>query len=303
MNSNPSSNSSAQPAEASPEIVNVETGVSRYDLLSGAMSAAIALFGFLATILFLIWLTTAFKFDREVEANNVPWDSYGDEKPEGYEDDVLEPGVEEFPEIEEPALKDSLEAVTDALSSVSASLAAIDGDSPVVGSGSGAGSTDGGEGTGNSDVVPEHSRWKIEYASDNIGTYADQLSYFRIDIGVVSINSNEIVRVKDPGGELRTENSNRAREAKAKSLYFGHAKKKLKRWDVRLASQAGVNLAGGDVFQFYPNETRVLLRSAEAAYVATKNHTIQDIGKTFFRIVPAGNGFAFEVSSMQFRRR
>ena len=84
MNSNPSSNSSAQPAEASPKIVNVETGVSRYDMLSGAMSAAIALFGFLATIIFLIWLTTAFKFDREVEANNVPWDSYGDEKPEGY---------------------------------------------------------------------------------------------------------------------------------------------------------------------------------------------------------------------------
>ena len=216
---------------------------------------------------------------------------------------MLEPGVEEFPEVEEPVLKDSLEAVTDALSSVSASLAAIDGDSPVVGSGSGAGSADGGEGTGNSDVVPEHSRWKIEYASDNIGTYADQLSYLKIDIGVVSINSNEIVRVKDPGGELRTENSNRAREAKARSLYFGHAKKKLKRWDQRLVSQAGVNLAGGDVFQFYPNETRALLRSAEATYVATKNRTIQDIGKTFFRIVPAGNGFAFEVSSMQFRRR
>ena len=303
MNTKPSPHPSTKPVESSPIIVNVETGVSRYDLLSGALSAAIALFGFLAAMLFLIWLTTAFKFDREVEANNVPWDSYGDEKPEGYEDDVLEPGVEEFPEVEEPVLKDALEAVTDALSSVSASLEAIDGDSPVVGSGSGLGSVDGGDGTGNSDVVPEHRRWKIEYAADNIGTYADQLSFFKIDIGAVSIDSNEIVRVKDPGGELRTEISSRSRENEARSLFFGHAKKKLKRWDQRLVAQAGVNLAGNDFGQFYPNETRALLRSTEAAYVATKNRTIQDIGKTFFRIVPAGSGFAFEVSSMQFRRR
>ena len=302
MNSESSSYSAAKPVDGRP-VYNVETGVSSFDKLSGALIASIALFGFLAAILFLIWLTTAFNFGRDAEPIVPFLDSYGDEKPEGYEDDVLEPGVEEFPEVEEPVLKDALESVTDALSSVSASLEAIDGDSPVVGSGSGAGSIDGGEGSGDADVVPEHRRWKIEYAADNIEVYADQLSFFRIDIGVVSIDSNEIIRIVDPGGESRTVVSDRARENKARSLFFGHTKKKLKRWDQRLVSQAGVELVGKDFGQFYPNDTRGLLRSVEAEYLKSQNKTVPDVGKTFFKIVPSGNGFSFAVSSMQFRRR
>ena len=189
------------------------------------------------------------------------------------------------------------------MSSVSASLEAIDGDSPVVGSGSGAGSLEGGDGNGDSDVVPEHRRWKIEYAADNIEVYADQLSFFDVDIGAISVDSNEIVRIKDPGGAKRTVQSDRATENKARSLFFGHVKKKLKRWDQRLASQAGVDLAGKDFGQFYPNQTRALLRSVEAKYLAEQNRTVPDVGKTFFKIVPSGNGFVFAVSSMQFRRR
>ena len=102
--------------------LNVETAVSRYDILNGALVASIALVGFLTTMLFLIWLTTILEFKSESTGMVAYEEPFGDEKPEGYEDDILEPGVEEFPEVEEPVLKDALEAVTDAVSSVRANL-------------------------------------------------------------------------------------------------------------------------------------------------------------------------------------
>ena len=66
MNSESSSYSAAKPVDGRP-VYNVETGVSSFDKLSGALIASIALFGFLAAILFLIWLTTAFNFGRDAE--------------------------------------------------------------------------------------------------------------------------------------------------------------------------------------------------------------------------------------------
>ncbi len=301
MNSEDSPYPSKQLINTRPQLT-VETGVSRYDMFNGALIASIALFGFLASILFLVWVTTQFDFSRKLEPP--PYQSeYGDEKPEGFEDDVLEPGVEEFPEIDIPALPDALEAVTDAVSSVSAALEVIDGDSPVVGKGSGAGSIDGGTGNGDADVVPEHKRWKIEYASEDISDYAKQLSHFGIDIGAVSIDANDIMRIQDPGGKLNTVATSREKENKARSLFFAHTQKKLQRWDARLVKRAGVELAGKDIVQFYPDPTRGLLRAAESEYLLANDRELGDVGKTFFKIVSTGSGYTFEVSSMQFRRR
>lgn len=281
--------------------LSVETGVSRYDIVNGALVSSIALVGFLTTMLFLIWLTTILEFNSEATAIAAYEQPFGDEKPEGYEDDVLEPGVEEFPEVEEPVLKDALEAVTDAVSSVRANLEAVDGDSEVMGSGRGRGSIDGGDGTGGGDVIPEYKRWKIEYKSSDIGSYAKQLSFFNIDIGAVSINSNEIDRVRDAGGAMQVIASDRAKEKK--SIYFAHEKQKLRRWDARLVTQAGVSMDGRNTVQFYPNETRGILRQVEGEYLQSISRTLPEVRRTFFQIVEDGGGFKFKVTKVEFRRR
>lgn len=281
--------------------LNIETKVSRYDILNGALVASITLFGFLTAVLFLIWLTTVLEFKREAPAMIAYEEPFGDEKPEGYEDDILEPGVEEFPEVEEPVLKDALEAVTDAVSSVRASLEQVDGDSEVMGKGRGVGSIDGGDGTGGGDVIPEYKRWKIEYESSDINVYARQLSFFKIDIGAVSINSNDIDRIKDAGGSMRIVNSDRKREKK--SIYFAHEKQRLQRWDARLATKAGVNMTGRNTVQFYPNETRAILRQVEGEYLRSISRTLPEVRRTYFRIEEAGGGFRFKVGKVEFRRR
>ena len=93
----------------------VETSVSSYDMLSAFLVSAIMLVGFLAGLLFCVWLTMIIDFSAKAPIALVQYEEpFGDEKPEGFEDDILEPGVEEFPEVEVPQLKDCLLYTSDA---------------------------------------------------------------------------------------------------------------------------------------------------------------------------------------------
>ena len=116
-----------------PEL-SVETKVSSYDRLNGFLISALMLVGFLVAMMFLVWLTMIIDFSGRKPVAMVAYEEpYGNEKPEGFEDDIFEPGVEEFPEVDVPQLKDALEAVTEAVSSVQANLEARDGDAAEMG--------------------------------------------------------------------------------------------------------------------------------------------------------------------------
>lgn len=278
----------------------VETSVSAYDALSAFLVAAIMLVGFLAALLFCVWLTMIIDFSAKAPIALVQYEEpFGDEKPEGFEDDILEPGVEEFPEVEVPQLKDALEAVTDAVSSVKAALEARDGDAAQMGRGAGLGSRDGGPGSGSGDVIPEHKRWKIEYSAQNIAEYSKQLRHFNIDLGVISQNSNAITRVKQPGGSVQIVNSSRAEEKK--SLYFVPVKLRLRRWDEQLVKQNGQSMNGAFAVQFYPNPTRNQLRQVEIEHLTKIGRQLREVRRTVFNIVPDGAGFKFQLKEMNFR--
>ncbi|MEL7496168.1 MAG: hypothetical protein AAFN77_01060 [Planctomycetota bacterium] len=269
--------------------------------MNAALLAALILFGFLFSVLFLIWLTTIVDFSRPTDGPMVlAIDEPGDEKPEGETDDVLEPGVEEFPEVETPQLAQALEAVTDAVSSVRASLEKRSGSAAVMGRGRGFGSRDGGPGSGG-DGIPEHKRWKISYEASDIDTYAQQLSFLQIDLGVVNETKQEIVRIADPGGTKSKTNTTREEQNKAKALFFMHEKQRMKRWDVELCTQSGVQVNGAFTVQFYTEHARNLVRVAEAAKLKGTGKTVVDVQKTFLKVVPDGNGFKFEVTNIEYR--
>jgi hypothetical protein len=225
---------------------------------------------------------------------------YGNEKPEGFEDDIFEPGVEEFPEVDVPQLKDALEAVTEAVSSVQANLEARDGDAAEMGRGKGFGSREGGPGTGKGDVIPEHKRWKIEYDSRNITEYASQLSFFNIDIGVIAQDNNVVQRLRDPGGSAQVVASDRAKENK--SLYFVHEKRRLLRWDEILVKRNNLTLDNAFTVQFYPENTRQILRRIEQEYLTQIGRQLREVRRTFFKVVPSGSGFEFKLTEMNFRQ-
>lgn len=277
---------------------SVETKASSYDKLNATLIAAIMLFGFLFAALFLIWLTTVFDFSRRAAGPVVLANEPGDTKPKGVADDVLEPGVEEFPEVEVPQLANALEAVTDAVSSVRASLEKRSGDAAQMGRGAGYGSREGGTGSGG-DGVPEHKRWIINFEAEDISAYAKQLSFFDIDIGVWHKTRNDIWRLRDPGGAAQVINTNREKENK--TLRFSHKKQRMKRWDEELARRNGIDLSNTGTNQFYPESTRVIIRAAEAAALQGTGRQLNQVRNTIFKVEPGGDGYVFTVVDILYR--
>ena len=278
--------------------LNVETKASAYDRLSAALFAMILLFSFLFAVLFLIWLTSVFDFSQRLAGPIVVANEAGDSKPEGVADDILEPGVEEFPEVETPQLANALEAVTDSVSSVRASLSDRSGDAEKSGAGAGYGSREGGPGTGG-DGIPEHKRWIINYEAENIDVYSQQLSFFQIDIGVIHQTRNDIWRLKQPGARNQVIKTNRENENK--TLRFQHKKPRMRRWDQELCKRAGINLSNTIQSQFYAESTRNIIRQAEAAELAKGGRKLNQVRNTIFKVVPGGNGYQFVVLDILYR--
>ncbi|MFK7767505.1 MAG: hypothetical protein AB8B55_09815 [Mariniblastus sp.] len=278
--------------------LKVQTGTSAYDRLNAALLACIILFGFLFTVLFLIWLTSIFDFSRRAAGPIAIANEAGDSKPEGVADDVLEPGVEEFPEVEVPQLANALEAVTDSVSSVRGALEKRSGDAAQMGRGSGFGSRDGGPGSGG-DGIPEYKRWVISYEASDITTYAKMLSYFDIDIGVIHQVKNDIWRVTDVGGGASVIKSNRDRENK--TLRFMHQKQRMKKWDQELCKRNSVAIENTIQAQFYPEATRVIIRQAEAEALVGTGKQLSEVRNTFFKVEPGGSGYVFKVTDIVYR--
>jgi hypothetical protein len=279
--------------------LNVETKSSSYDQVNAFLIAGLVLFGFLFSVLFLIWLTTIVDFSRRTEGPIVvAADEPGNEKPKGEADDMEDPGVEEFPEVETPQLANALEAVTNAVSSVQGALEKRSGTAKAMGRGAGFGSRDGGPGSGG-DGIPEYKRWIINFSSSDVDTYAGQLSHFNIDIGVVSDVKQDITRLADPGGAKNVIRSNR--EAEKKSLYFIHKKQRFRVWDKGIAKQAGISTDSAITVQFYPEPTRQQLRVAEAAALKEAGKTLVEVKNTYFKVVSDGDGYKFQVERMVYR--
>ncbi len=279
--------------------LSVETKASAYDKLNAALIASILLVGFLVAALFLIWLTTAFDYTSQKKAITMDRaDEAGNEKPVGEADDVLEPGVEEFPEVETPQLANALEAVTTAVSTVRASLEERSGMAAEMGAGSGFGSREGGPGTGG-DSVPEYKRWIIQYESDSLDTYAKQLDFFSIDIGVLHKTNKKIWRVSNLSAQPTVTES--SQQAEAKTLRFMHKKQKMLRWDQTLASKAGASIDNAITCQFYPEPTRQIIRDIEGAALREAGRVVKDVRNTILKLENGPEGFTFTVVDLLYR--
>jgi hypothetical protein len=147
--------------------------------------------------------------------------------------------------------------------------------------------------------VPEFKRWKISYKAEDIDTYKRQLSFWKIDIGVLKRNTDEVYRVNDPAGPANVIATNRVNEGK--SLYFAHTKQRMMRWDEAIASAAGVNTDDTNLIQFYSAEARKRIREQEAKFLAGDERTIKDVRSTMIRLVEVDGAFDFVVDQINYR--
>lgn len=279
----------------------VQSKTSAYDSLSAWLTALILLVGFLVGMLFLIWLTSVFKFERNVAPPFVPATigDDGNDKPEGFEDDALDPGVEDFAEVETPQLAEALEAVSSAVSTIRANSEHVSGDAAVSGQGGGYGSREGGP-SGSGDGVPEHKRWKINYEVDNKDTYKSQLDFFSIRIGVVNPVSPTIYQLGNLSRGVEVTETNRTEQDKA--LYFAHSKLRLKKWDQEISRKAGLDTNDALMVQFYSENARFAIAKAEDDYLKSVGRELRDVRRTNIKVEADGSGgFVFTIVGCDFR--
>src|SRR5205823_11218614 len=196
--------------------------------------------------------------------------------------------------------------VEQALESVAAVVAAKTRDfdavygSPTLGSGEGTGTGDGrGKGPGGpgtSDGIPAYERWEIRMSADNLGEYAKQLDFFKVELGVAGGGNPNVdyisnlsaakptVRVGDPKSEHRLRFLQRAGELRAA--------------DRLLAAKASVKTDGRVVFQFYSESMYRNLLALEAAHKG--NRRLKDVRRTVFGVRAHSGQYEFYVVDQQY---
>ncbi len=223
----------------------------------------------------------------------------------GYGRDAEPPGMEEMADamadVMEPQLENLLEAVPATVSSDAIALDVIE--PPVfttnVGSGMGDSRPPGPLGEGD-EIIPRGERWEIRYNSTNVAEYAQQLDFFRIELGAVGGGEKQV----DYALNLRKSPPDRRQgpSEEEKRLYMFWTNGNLRRFDRQLLTSAGVRTTGRIIVQFYAKEVENSLAQLELAYArANGKNSVKQIKQTVFGVRRQGNGFEYYVLSQRYR--
>jgi hypothetical protein len=277
---------------------------SKFDAVSSMFLAIILFLGAFVFMLFIVWLTMRMPERVKPIAPIIENAAGRADNAEGFERDFEPPGAEEVEELMEPTLQDTIEAVTDAVSAVAASLDTMNTNASANTSGNGKGDSrpPGPEGEGE-DIVPRFERWQLNFSAKGIKPYAQQLDHYGIELGTLGGGTQGV----DYASNLSTRPKSRHNDdSKAeKRLYFMWATASpLKEFDIQLLGQAGINTSGRQILKFIPPDLENILARIELDYAATKGHnSVTEIAKTVFVSKPDGNSFKFEVSEQRYRTK
>lgn len=224
---------------------------------------------------------------------------------EGFERDFDPPGADEVEQLNEPAMEQTLQLVSEAISNISAALESMDSNMATNNNGTGKGDSrpPGEEGEGD-DIVPRFERWDLKFQARDKKGYGLQLDFYKIELGAYG----GTIPMVDYVSNVSSQPTRRSGPPKAdKRLYFlSVTEGVLKQYDKQYLQSAGVNLAGRAPIKFIPKETEELLAQAEAKYYIAKrspNLRVAEIAKTVFesRPNPSGRGFEFVVVDQRYR--
>lgn len=307
-----SSVTSPETAQAEPDVSVVETRlaereklrISRFDIVTSFFMALILFIGTFVLMLFIIWLTSRWTFPPQPIAPIIEEPAGRGENPEGFERDFEPPGAEEVEELMEPTLQDTIEAVTDAVSTVAASLVTSDTQavSTTQGTGMGDSRPPGPAGEG-ADIIPRFERWQLNFTARDMRAYAQQLDFYKIELGAIggSIQGVDVAKNLAAGQPQTYRIVDTESE---KRLYFmWNSPSPLMQFDRQLLQQASVNLSNRQMLKFIPKELENELAQIEIQYSTSKGYpSVTQIAKTIFESKPDGGGYKFEVISQRYRK-
>ncbi len=224
---------------------------------------------------------------------------------EGFERDFDPPGSDEVEQLTEPALEQTLQMVTEAISNISASLESLESSMAANGTGSGRGDSRqaGPEGEGDKNV-PRSERWELKFTARDKRNYALQLESFKINIGAIGGGISTVDYVTNVAS-APSKKSGTSKEFKGVLYFMSTTANVLEQYEKQILQTAGIPNAGRQVLKFVPKETEELLAQAEAAYYMekrSKDVRIADIAKTVFecRQKKKAGGYEFVVIDQRY---
>jgi hypothetical protein len=297
-----SSPSPASTVRLRPNVEGTELKTTSYEKASLGLTAVLMLFGAITMLMFLIWLSAQFVWDRpvaEVEAlESVGGGGKGDNLSEDRDMEV--PGMDEMPELTEPIVAESLDSITQVVAAQDLVMDTFGGKG-AFGEGEGTGIGDGrgpGSGPGSGEGIPDWERWEIRFSASDLELYKRQLDFFGIEFGIAGGGIKTVDYVKDLTKASPTKRlaQNPRLEKRVRFLY---REGNLKEADRKIAQGAGISIDGRIVFQFYPDPMRMQLLKLENERMRPRH--LKEVLRTVFGVRPAGNGFEFYVIRQDYR--
>tara|TARA_R110002049_G_scaffold2750_10_gene22443 strand:- start:85839 stop:86774 length:936 start_codon:yes stop_codon:yes gene_type:complete len=275
--------------------------ISKFDVVTSFFLALIFFIGTFVLMLFIVWMLGGKPKPRALAPLIENPAGRGDNA-EGFERDFEPPGAEEVEELLEPTLQDTIEAVTDAVSSVAATLDSMNTNATASTQGTGRGDSrpPGPEGEGD-DIIPRFERWELRFSAKNVRSYAGQLDFYGIELGAVG---GDVQGVDIVSNLASSPKSRRVPSEEEKRLYFmWKSASPLMRYDQQLIQQAGVPLPGRQMLKFVPAELENQLAHTELDYAKEKGYeSVKQIAKTIFESKGGGDGYVFEVIEQRYRK-
>jgi hypothetical protein len=280
-----------------------ELQTSKFDLVTSLFLSLILFIGTFVVMLFIVWLTSRLHFPPKALAAIIENPAGRGDNAEGFERDFEPPGAEEVEELMEPTLQDTIEAVTDAVSSVAASLDTMNTNASASTTGTGKGDSrpPGPEGEGE-DIIPRFERWQLEFSAKDLKAYATQLDFYKIELGAIGGGVNGVDYASNLSGSPKSRHGEGG-DAEKRIYFMFSTPSPLQKYDLQLLQQAGVKTAGRSQVKFIDAELENLLAHTELEFAKSKGHqVINGVAKTIFESKPQGSGFAFEVIEQRYRK-
>ncbi len=286
-----------------PELEGEGLRITKFDIVTSFFMALIWFMGIFVLMLFIMWLLSGDPRPKPLKPQIENPAGRG-ENPEGFERDFEPPGAEEVEELTEPTLADTIEAVTDAVSSVAASLTTADTQAVATTSGTGAGDSrpPGPEGEGE-DIIPMWERWELNFKANNSRAYAQQLDFYQIELAAFGGGIQGLDIASNLSSSPRKRHNPKA--SSEKRIYFSwKTQTPFISYERQYLQRAGVQLPSGrNVVRLIDDNLQAILQDLERKYAEKNNRKApNDIAKTIYESKPEGSGYAFEVISQRYRR-
>ena len=273
------------------------------------LSSLLLLIGVITLAMFVVWLGVSIRWERpvaDVILEDVGGGSSGNTMPGG-ERDLEDPSPEEIREVmvEDKSADSGFEAITSLVSTAAVDIDAVDsvGGSTALGNGEGTGTGDGKGrgpgGPGTSDGIPAWERWEIKFSSNDIKLYAQQLDYFKVELGVAGGGIEVLNYCSNFTAATPKKRNGGPREEKR--LFFLYKTGDLREADRQLARNAGIEVTDRVVFQFYTPEMYKQLLTLENERMRANNKRIIEVKKTTFGLRGTPGKWEFFVLSQDYR--